>query len=70
MSAEADSQMENVPCNPIGASPMPIAATNPGADFKDAVTGGTAFQNRQLFRHEMRARVMATTSPSQVLTVG
>lgn len=43
--AAADSHNEKVPCNPIGASPIPIAATKPGAAFNETVTGGTELQN-------------------------
>ena len=66
--AADDSHNEKVPCSPIGASPIPIAATNPGADLSEIVTGGTELQNLKFWCHLIRARVIAATGPVQSFT--
>src|SRR5690606_25282546 len=52
-----------VPCQPIGASPMPKAASRPGAVRAAVAGGGTARQNVTARLGRRRARVSARTGP-------
>ena len=57
-------QRLKVPCNPMGASPMPSASARPSTRCRSSETGGTARQKVTALRGRMRARVMLATGPS------
>jgi hypothetical protein len=56
--------MLKVPCNPIGASPIPIAVTKPGDECSEVETGGTSLWNLRHMCDFIRARVIESTGPS------
>ena len=64
------SQMLKVPCNPIGASPIPRLVINPDVEFKSAETGGTLRQNSRHHLGFIDARVSAAVSPSHFSGTG